>query len=203
MPVERVMDGFDQIDVLLPDNLLESWRAQVNRALFMVATGSLSLRLAASAGEELDKRLDLGLRPQPGKWLHYATATANGPNGFLGGDVLRYLGSIAEFPNRLADIYKGGWCRGSDRDRVPYRLDAAISRAHSSTTRGETCSTRDDARHDDDCTRCTRMADEGINPKLCRGTCALPCASGHDDLCTCTGLSKGGVLLLRHVQESR
>lgn len=106
MAVQLVLDEYDRIEVPLPDNLLESWRAQLDRAVVTRATDSLSRRLAASVGDSLAKCLDWDLLPPTPKQLTFAAAIARRLNVPLDEGVLSYRGNMGAFLTQYADTYK-------------------------------------------------------------------------------------------------
>jgi hypothetical protein len=106
MPVQLVLDEYDRIDVPLPDELLESWRAQIDRAVVTRDTVSLSRRLAASVGEGMAKCIDWDLKPPTPKQLSFAAAIARRLDIPLNDSVLSYRGDMTAFLTQYADVYK-------------------------------------------------------------------------------------------------
>lgn len=106
MPLQLVLDEYDRIDIPLTDGVLEAWRLQFDRAARKRNTCALSERLAACFAAGLMDCLDWDLQPPTPKQMQFATAIARGLNVSLSGDALRYRGSMTEFLNRYADVFK-------------------------------------------------------------------------------------------------
>lgn len=113
MPVQLVLDEYDRIDVPLHDSTLEAWRLQFDRAALARDTCALSERIAACVAAGLTQCLDWDLQPPTEKQLRYANTIARELNISLSGDALRYRGSMAEFIDRFAAIFKSRRIRRS------------------------------------------------------------------------------------------
>jgi len=113
MPLQLVLDEYDRIDLPIKDSLLEAWRLQFDRAMVTYNTVVLSERVATCVAEGLTQCLDWDLQPPTEKQTRYATAIARELNVTLSGDALRYKGSMTEFIDRFADVFKAWRIRRS------------------------------------------------------------------------------------------
>lgn len=106
MPLQLVLDEYDRIDLPLEDSELEAWRLQFDRAAVTYSTVQLAHRVANCVADGLTQCLDWDLQPPSEKQLRYAQDIARELRVSLSGDALRYRGSMSEFINRFADVYK-------------------------------------------------------------------------------------------------
>ena len=113
MPLQLVLDEYDQIDLPIKDSLLEAWRLQFNRAAVTYNTVVLSERVATCVAEGLTHCLDWDLQPPTEKQMRYATTIARELNVTISGDALRYKGSMTEFIDRFASVFKARRVRRS------------------------------------------------------------------------------------------
>lgn len=113
MPLQLVLDEYDRIDLPIKDSLLEAWRLQFDRAAMTYNTVVLSERIATCVAEGLTQCLDWDLQPPTEKQLRYANVIARELNVSLSGDALRYRGSMTEFIDRFADVFKARRVRRS------------------------------------------------------------------------------------------
>lgn len=119
MPVQLVLDEYDRIDLPLNEDTLEAWRLQLDRAASASDTHILCDRLAASFAASLVRCLDWDLQPPTEKQIQYATVIARGLNVTITGEVLRYRGSMGEFLDRYADVFKEQRIRRSQEEDAP------------------------------------------------------------------------------------
>lgn len=119
MPVQLVLDEYDRIDLPLNEDTLEAWRLQLDRAASASDTHVLRDRLAASFAASLVRCLDWDLQPPTDKQIQYATVIARGLNVPIAGEVLRYKGSMTEFLDRYADVFKEQRIRRSQQEDEP------------------------------------------------------------------------------------
>ncbi|HET7562383.1 MAG TPA: hypothetical protein VFJ87_08405 [Rhodanobacteraceae bacterium] len=113
MPLQLVLDEYDRIDLPIKDSLLEAWRLQFDRAAVTYNTVVLSERVAICVAEGLTQCLDWDLQPPTEKQMRYATDIARELSVTLSGDALRYKGSMTEFIDRFADVFKARRVRRS------------------------------------------------------------------------------------------
>lgn len=113
MPLQLVLDEYDRIDLPIKDSLLEAWRLQFDRAVMTYNTVVLSERVATCVAERLTHCLDWDLQPPTEKQMRYATTIARELNMTISGDALRYKGSMTEFIDRFADVFKARRIRRS------------------------------------------------------------------------------------------
>lgn len=111
--IQLVLDEYDRIDLPIKESLLEAWRLQFDRAALARDTVPLSERIATCVAEGLTQCLDWDLQPPTEKQLRYATTIARELNVTLSGDALRYKGSMSEFIDRFADLFKAQRIRRS------------------------------------------------------------------------------------------
>jgi hypothetical protein len=98
---------------------LEAWRLQFDRAASSSDPHVLCDRLAASFAASLVRCLDWDLQPPTDKQIQYATVIARGLNVTIPGEVLRYKGSMGEFLDRYADVFKEQRSRRTQQEDEP------------------------------------------------------------------------------------
>ncbi|OZB58041.1 MAG: hypothetical protein B7X39_18730 [Lysobacterales bacterium 14-68-21] len=101
-----VLNDEDDIPIPLDDPIHEAWLLQYDRALHSGSIESFQARLAQCFAVSLIECLDVDLKPPTAAQVKYATDIARQLGIPLPYEVLRFRGSMGEFIDRFAEVFR-------------------------------------------------------------------------------------------------
>lgn len=105
MALQLVLDGYDRMEVRLADNMLESLRAQLDRAVVSQATDAFGKRLAMCLAASLTQCIDWDLQPPTAKQVRFAMGLGRRLAVTVPDVALQFRGAMGEFLSAHAAVY--------------------------------------------------------------------------------------------------